>query len=42
MPKDVPIQAVEEPILCTPYGEPTDGWAFDRESGEVARHGHTL
>lgn len=39
MPDDqVPIQPVEDPILCSPYEEPTDHWLYDRESGAPSRN----
>lgn len=34
----VPIQPVDQPILCNPYDEPADHWVYDRETGE-AKHG---
>lgn len=38
MPKDqVPIQPVEDPILCSPYSEPTEYWLYDRKSGIPSR-----
>lgn len=38
--QEVPIQAVERPILCNPYEEPRDHWVYDKETGE-ASHGGT-
>ncbi len=32
---DLPIQPVERPILCSPYGEPTAHWVYDTETGEA-------
>jgi type III restriction enzyme len=29
----VPIQPVEQPILCSPYGEPDQHWIYDISSG---------
>lgn len=36
---DLPIQPVENPILCNPYDEPSDHWVYDRETG-AASHGN--
>jgi len=36
--KDIPIQPVEDAILCSPCGEPTDRWVFDGRTGK-ASHG---
>lgn len=35
MPKDdaIPIQPVENPILCSPYAEPTEHWLYDTKTG---------
>ena len=34
MPEEqIPIQPVEEPILCSPYAEPDRYWRYDRETG---------
>jgi len=26
--KDIPVQPVDKPIICNPYGEPTDHWSY--------------
>ena len=33
---DLPVQPVEQPILCNPYDEPTRHWACDADSGETS------
>ncbi len=33
----MPIQPVEEPILCSPYMEPTEHWVYDKETGRPSR-----
>jgi type III restriction enzyme len=33
------VQAVEKPILCKPYDEPSDHWIYDRETGAASRAG---
>src|SRR5207245_9993685 len=37
--QDIPIQPVENPIICNPYDEPNDHW-FYNEHGEATRPGH--
>lgn len=32
---EIPIQPVEQPILCSPYEEPTANWVYDTETGEA-------
>jgi len=32
---EIPIQPVEQPILCNPYEEPKAHWGYDTETGEV-------
>ena len=32
---DIPIQPVEQPILCSPYEEPTAYWTYDTSTGEA-------
>ena len=34
---EIPIQPVDKPILCSPYGEPTAHWVYDTETGEASR-----
>ena len=34
---EIPIQPVERPILCSPYGEPDAHWVYDTETGEAIR-----
>ena len=36
---DIPIQPVDNPIICNPYDEPNDHWFYD-ESGQATRPGH--
>ena len=36
---DIPIQPVEQPILCSPYKEPDAHWVYDTETGEARRCG---
>ena len=31
--EDIPIQPVENPILCPPYAEPTAHWVYDTKTG---------
>lgn len=33
----IPIQPVEDPILCSPYDEPSEHWLYDRQSGVPSR-----
>jgi len=40
MQQEIPVQPVEEPILCNPYEEPKDHWVYDRQTGE-AKHGYS-
>ena len=35
---DIPIQPVEQPILCSPYNEPDAHWVYDTETGEASQH----
>ena len=35
---DIPIQPVEQPILCSPYEEPDAHWVYDTETGEASQH----
>ena len=34
---EIPIQPVEQPILCNPYEEPDAHWVYDTETGEAIR-----
>ena len=34
---EIPIQPVENPILCNPYEEPYTHWLYDTETGEAIR-----
>ncbi|MGI9067209.1 MAG: hypothetical protein ACR2HX_12510 [Pyrinomonadaceae bacterium] len=36
---EIPIQPVENPIICNPYDEPNDHWFYD-EHGDATRPGH--
>lgn len=35
--KELPVQPVEKPILCSPYVEPTEHWVYSTEDGTAAR-----
>ena len=35
---EIPIQPVEQPILCSPYEEPDAHWVYDTETGEASQH----
>ena len=35
---EIPIQPVENPILCNPYKEPDAHWVYDTLTGEAIRH----
>lgn len=35
---DIPIQPVEQPILCSPYEEPTEHWIYDTNTGEAVKN----
>lgn len=35
----VPIQPVENPIICPPFDEPADHWIYDKETGVASRAG---
>ncbi len=37
--REIPIQAVEKPILCNPYEKPNDHWLYDKETGEASHAG---
>ena len=34
---EIPIQPVENPILCNPYEEPNTHWLYDTDTGEAIR-----
>ena len=34
---ELPIQPVEQPILCSPYEEPTTHWTYDTQTGEASK-----
>ena len=34
---EIPIQPVEQPILCNPYKEPDAHWVYDTETGEATQ-----
>ncbi|XAM00109.1 DEAD/DEAH box helicase family protein [Phycisphaeraceae bacterium D3-23] len=34
---DTPIQAIEHPIICSPWAEPTHHWLYDKETGAAAK-----
>ena len=35
---DIPIQPVEQPILCSPYDEPDRHWIYDTSTGEAVKN----
>ncbi|MCG9131609.1 DEAD/DEAH box helicase family protein [Candidatus Poribacteria bacterium] len=35
---DIPIQPVEQPILCSPYDEPDMHWIYDTSTGEAVQN----
>lgn len=35
--KEAPLQAIDEPIICSAYKEPAEHWLRDAETGEVSR-----
>ncbi len=35
---EIPIQPVEQPILCSPYEEPSDHWVYDTDTGEAVKN----
>ena len=37
-PHEIPIQPVEQPILCSPYNEPDTHWVYNTETGEASQH----
>jgi len=39
MTSQIPIQPVDQPIICNPYDEPHDHWIYDTETGAAARAG---
>lgn len=36
---ELPIQSVENPILCGPFDEPNDHWLYERETGQAYHAG---
>ncbi len=34
---DIPIQPVQQPILCSPYEKPNAHWVYDTQTGEAVR-----
>lgn len=36
-PQGIPIQPVDDPILCSPYGEPKAHWLYNNQTGEPQR-----
>ena len=34
---EIPIQPVEQPILCNPYKEPDAHWVYDTDTGEATK-----
>ena len=35
---EIPIQPVEQPILCSPFKEPDAHWVYDTKTGEANKH----
>ena len=35
----MPIQPVDQPIICNPYDEPRDHWVYDSTTGQASRAG---
>ena len=35
---EIPIQPVEQPILCSPYEEPSAHWVYDTQTGEAVKN----
>ncbi len=35
--QELPIQPVDEPILCSPYAEPDAHWVYDKETGRASQ-----
>ena len=38
---DIPIQPVDQPILCSPYQEPDKHWIYDTSTGEAVENSRT-
>ncbi len=36
-PQEIPIQPVDDPIICSPYYEPTAHWLYDTTTGEASK-----
>jgi len=36
-PRQIPIQPVDNPIICNPYEEPTQHWVYDTVTGEAEK-----
>ena len=34
---EIPIQPVDQPILCSPYQEPDRHWIYDTSTGEAVK-----
>ncbi|MGH9618658.1 MAG: BPTD_3080 family restriction endonuclease [Bryobacteraceae bacterium] len=37
--QELPVQAVDRPIICNPYEEPREHWIYDKETGAASRAG---
>lgn len=37
--EQLPVQPVENPIICNPYDEPQDHWIYDSDTGAASRAG---
>jgi type III restriction enzyme len=40
MAQEIPIQPVENPILCNPWDEPNAHWKYDSETGKPQKLQH--
>jgi len=38
--KNIPIQPVDKPTICSPYVEPNDHWHYDTKTGDASRAGY--
>ncbi len=37
--RQIPIQPVDKPVICSPYDEPHDHWIYDSQTGDASRAG---
>jgi type III restriction enzyme len=38
-PGNIPVQAVDRPIICNPYDEPKDHWIYEKDTGAASQAG---